>query len=123
MGKWLARLLFDWVFVLLCRLMQGLLKLVDFMESFFDIFAGTSKVMYKDSGDFLINIFFGHDAVTNAFWAMALIAIVMAFGFCIVEAVGGADFFQLHPLSDHHPAPEHHLGGGDQHHQRAAGPY
>ena len=84
MGKWLARLLFDWVFVLLCRLMQGLLKLVDFMESFFDIFAGTSKVMYKDSGDFLINIFFGHDAVTNAFWAMALIAIVMAFGFCIV---------------------------------------
>ena len=84
MGKWLARLLFDWVFVLLCRLMQGLLKLVDFMESFFDIFAGTSKVMYKDSGDFLINIFFGHDAVTNAFWAMALIAIVMAFGFCIL---------------------------------------
>lgn len=85
MGKWLARLLFDWVFVLLCRLMQGLLKLVDFIESFFDIFAGTSKVMYKDSSDFLINIFFGHDAVTNAFWAMALIAIVMAFGFCIAN--------------------------------------
>lgn len=82
--NWLTKLLFDWVFVLLCKLMQGLLKLVGFIESFFDIFAGTSKVMYKNSGDFLINIFFGHDAVTNAFWAMALIAIVMAFAFCIV---------------------------------------
>ena len=82
--NWFTKLLFDWVFVLLCRLMQGLLKLVNFIESFFDIFAGTAKVMYKGSGDFLINIFFGHDAVTNAFWAMALIAIVMAFAFCIV---------------------------------------
>lgn len=82
--NWFTRLLFDWVFVLLCRLMQGLLRLVSFIESFFDVFAGTSKVMYKGSGDFLINIFFGHDAVTNAFWAMALIAIVMAFAFCIV---------------------------------------
>lgn len=82
--NWFTKLLFDWVFVLLCRLMQGLLRLVSFIESFFDVFAGTSKVMYKNSGDFLINIFFGHDAVTNAFWAMALIAIVMAFAFCIV---------------------------------------
>lgn len=81
--NWFTKLLFDWVFVLLCRLMQGLLKLVSFIESFFDVFAGTSKVMYKNNTDFLINIFFGHDAVTNAFWAMALIAIVMAFGFCI----------------------------------------
>ena len=85
MGNWLKRLLFDWVFVLLYRLFQSFLNLVDFIESFFDIFAGTAKVFYQGNADFLINIFFGHDAVTNAFWAMALIAIVLAFGFCIVQ--------------------------------------
>ena len=85
MGNWLKRLLFDWVFVLLYRLFQSFLNLVDFIESFFDIFAGTAKVFYQGNADFLINIFFGHDAVTNAFWAMALIAIVLAFGFCIFQ--------------------------------------
>lgn len=83
--NWLARLLFDWVYVLLFGLFQGLLNLTKFIESFFDVFAGTAKIFYKGDADFLINIFFGHDAVTNAFWAMALIAIVMAFGFCIFQ--------------------------------------
>ena len=85
MGNWLKRLLFDWVFGLLYRLFRSFLNLVDFIESFFDIFAGTAKVFYQGNADFLINIFFGHDAVTNAFWAMALIAIVLAFGFCIFQ--------------------------------------
>ena len=85
MGNWLKRLLFDWVFVLLYRLFQSFLNLVDFIESFFDIFAGTAKVFYQGNADFLINIFFGHDSVTNAFWAMALIAITLAFGFCIFQ--------------------------------------
>lgn len=58
MKKWLTRLLFDWVFVLLYRLFQSFLNLVDFIKSFF-----------------------GHDAVTNAFWAMALIAMVLSVGF------------------------------------------
>ena len=57
MGDWLLRLLFDWVFVLLYRLFQSFLNLVDFIESFFDIFAGTAKVFYQGNADFLINIF------------------------------------------------------------------
>lgn len=85
MKKWLTQTLFDWVFVLLYSLFQAMLNLVKFIESFFDVFAGTAKIFYKGNTNFLINIFFGHDAVTNAFWAMALIAIVMAFGFCIVQ--------------------------------------
>ncbi len=85
MIKSLVRMLFDWVFVLLFGLLQGFLNLVKFMESFFDVFAGTAKIFYKGDTTFLINIFFGHDAVTNAFWAMALIAIVLAFGFCIFQ--------------------------------------
>lgn len=85
MKNWLTRLLFDWVFVLLYRLFQAFLRLVDFIESFFDIFAGTAKITYNNNSEFLINVFFGHSAVSNAFWAMALIAIVLAFGFCIVQ--------------------------------------
>ena len=85
MKAWLQNMLFDWVFVLLYKLLQAFLNLVDFIESFFDVFAGTAKIYYKGSSEFLFNVFFGHDAVTNAFWAMALIAIVMAFGFCIVQ--------------------------------------
>ena len=85
MKEWLQKLLFDWVFVLLYRMLQGLLNLVDFIESFFDVFAGTAKIFYKGDADFLLNVFFGHDSVTNAFWAMALIAIALAFAFCIVQ--------------------------------------
>ena len=85
MKKWLTKLLFDWVFVLLYRLLQGLLNLVHFVESFFDVFAGTAKVYYKGDTTFLIDIFFGHTAVTNAFWAMALIAIALAFAFAIIN--------------------------------------
>ncbi len=85
MKEWLREMLFDWVFVLLYKLLQAFLNLVDFIESFFDVFAGTAKIFYKGNSEFLFNVFFGHSAVTNAFWAMALIAVVLAFGFCIVQ--------------------------------------
>ena len=85
MKEWLQKMLFDWVYVLLYRMLQGLLNLVDFIESFFDVFAGTAKIFYKGDAEFLFNVFFGHDTVTNAFWAMALIAVVLAFAFCIVQ--------------------------------------
>ena len=44
MKEWLQKMLFDWVYVLLYRMLQGLLNLVDFIESFFDVFAGTAKI-------------------------------------------------------------------------------
>lgn len=75
--------LLEWLFTLLYGLFVAILKVVDFIASFFDVFAGTSKIIYNGDADFLLNVFLGHDAVTNSFWAMALIAIVLAFGFCI----------------------------------------
>lgn len=75
--------LMDWIYTLIYGLYVAILEVVDFISSFFDVFAGTSKVMYNGKSDFLLNMFFSHDSVTNAFWAMALIAIVLAFGFCI----------------------------------------
>ena len=83
MKEWFEETLFDWLYTLLYGLLEGLLRLVKLIESFFDIFAGTAKVTYKGSSQFLINVFFSNSAITNAFWGMTLIAMVLAFMFCI----------------------------------------
>lgn len=85
MAAWLKELLFDWVFILAYGILKALLLLVDVIESFFDVFAGTTQVYYQGTADFLINIFFADSSITNAFWAMALIAIALSFGFCIIN--------------------------------------
>ena len=78
----------DWLWNMLYKLIYTLtvwlLRLVGFVESFFDIFAGTRKVSYKNKDTYLIDVFFKHDNVTNVFWALALIAIALSFGFCVV---------------------------------------
>ncbi|MBR4983558.1 MAG: hypothetical protein IKY94_13525, partial [Lachnospiraceae bacterium] len=61
-----------------------LLRFIELVEMFFNVFAGTEKILYGDEKTYLINIFFGHDAVTNAFWAMAIIAMILSIGFTIV---------------------------------------
>lgn len=63
---------------------KWLLRFVELVELFFNVFAGTEKILYGDEKTYLINIFFGHDAVTNAFWGMAIIAMILSIGFTIV---------------------------------------
>ena len=63
---------------------KWLLRFVELVEMFFNVFAGTEKILYEDEKTYLINIFFGHDAITNAFWAMAIIAMILSIGFTIV---------------------------------------
>lgn len=84
MSKWLTRLLFDWVFVLLYKLLRALLGLVDFMESIFDVFAGLSKVSYNGQKDYLINVFFGQNIIAVIFWGMTAISLVLCFVFTVV---------------------------------------
>ncbi len=84
MSKWLTRLLFDWVFVLLYKLFRALLILVDFLESIFDVFAGITKVSYNGQKDYLINVFFGQNIIAVIFWGMTAISLVLCFAFTIV---------------------------------------
>lgn len=63
---------------------KWLLRFIELVEKFFNVFAGTEKILYEDEKTYLINLFFGHDAVTNAFWAMAIIAMILSIGFTIV---------------------------------------
>ena len=69
---------------LLLLIFQLLLKIVEIVESFFNIFAGTQKVYYDREPVYLFDLFFSNNAVTKMFWGMAIIAVVMSFGFCIV---------------------------------------
>lgn len=71
-----------WIFF---TIFSWFLSIVAFVEKFFNIFAGTEAILYNDRPSLLINLFFAHDTVTNVFWAMALIAMVLSFGFCIVS--------------------------------------
>lgn len=86
--KWLSKLLFDWVFVLLYKLFRALLTLVDFVESIFDVFAGVAKVSYFKDGieqrDYLVNVFFGQNIIAVIFWGMTAISLVLCFAFTIV---------------------------------------
>ena len=78
----------DLILTAVCNLLffisKWLLRFVELVERFFNVFAGTEKILYGEERTYLINIFFGHDAVTNAFWAMAIIAMIMSIGFTIV---------------------------------------
>lgn len=84
MANWLTKLLFDWVFVLLFRALQGLLALVNFMEGIFEVFAGITKVSYNGQKDYLINVFFGQNIIAVIFWGMTAISVVLCFVFTIV---------------------------------------
>ena len=73
--------LFGWLFYLL---LSWTLSVVDMLEKMFNIFGGVQTVNYDGKSMYLLEVFLGHSAVTNIFWAMAIIGIVLSFGFTIV---------------------------------------
>ena len=65
----------------------GLCKIVGMLDQMFKIFSGIDKVSYDGAEDYLINIFFNNESITNVYWGMALIGIAMVFGFAIAAVV------------------------------------
>ena len=61
----------------------GLCKIVGMLNQMFCIFAGIDRVAYDGEEDYLINIFFNNHSINNVYWGMALIGVVMVFGFAI----------------------------------------
>ncbi len=72
--------LFYYIETALCRVINVLMQL-------FGVFGGTDKVQYNGKSDYLINIFFSNKAVSNIYWAMALIGMALTFGFAIWAVV------------------------------------
>ncbi|MBR6376255.1 MAG: hypothetical protein IKS05_00655 [Oscillospiraceae bacterium] len=75
------------IFRLFYYLELALCRIIDILYQMFEIFAGLTKVEYNGSRDYLINIFFSNKAVSNIYWGMALIGIVMVFGFAIFAVI------------------------------------
>ena len=62
---------------LLLIIFQMLLRIVSFLEKFFDVFAGTAPVYLDGKESYLFDLFFSNKAITKLFWAMAIIAILL----------------------------------------------
>ena len=65
----------------------GLCRIVGMLNQMFEVFAGITKVAYDGKKDYLINIFFSNNTISNVYWGMAVIGIVLAFGFAIAAVV------------------------------------
>ena len=75
------------IFRLFYYLERVLCWIIDLLYQMFEVFAGLVKVKYEGRYDYLINIFFSNKAVSNLYWGMALIGIVLTFGFVIAAVV------------------------------------
>ena len=71
------------IFKLLYYAETGLCWIISQLYSMFEVFAGLVRIRYDDKYDYLINVFFTNSAVSNIYWAMALIGIALTFGFAI----------------------------------------
>lgn len=71
---------FYWIEKTLCWI-------ISLLYDMFEVFAGLVKVKYDGTPKYLINIFFSNKAVTNIYWAMALIGVILTFGFAIAAVV------------------------------------
>ena len=75
------------IFKLFYYLERVLCWIISILTELFGVFAGIDKVTYKESSTPLINIFFSNKAVTNIYWAFALIGIIFTLGFAIWSVV------------------------------------
>ena len=53
----------------------------------FKVFAGITQITYNGKPDYLVNVFFNNNTVSNVYWGMALIGIVMCFAFAIMATI------------------------------------
>jgi len=70
---------------------NALLSLVNAMYRLFSVFAGISKISYTannvETKDYLVNVFFTNNTISNIYWAMAVVGICMAIVFAIIGVV------------------------------------
>ena len=71
---------YKWLYYLVC----GLCKLVYYLDRMFQVFSGQTRVQYDGSSTFLVNVFFENHTVSNVYWGMAMIGVVLAFTVAIV---------------------------------------
>ncbi len=98
--KMLADIFANW----LLKIMVMALKLIDFMESVFNVFSGISSVRVKDVSEpiSLLEYFFRIDQVQGAFLGITIVAVVLAFMttlFAVVRSLADTPFENRNPIS------------------------
>ena len=88
----LQSILYNTIYKLMYYIDVGLSWLVGILYKMFGIFAGTEPVKYVDAGGMLhegdlISFFIGHDSISRVYWIMALVGIVLCFGFTIIAVI------------------------------------
>lgn len=59
----------------------GLCWLIGILMELFEVFAGLEPVTYNGRQSYLINVFFSNKAISNVYWGMAVIGMVLIFVF------------------------------------------
>ncbi|MBR6381411.1 MAG: hypothetical protein IKS07_07050 [Lachnospiraceae bacterium] len=72
--------LFYYISIALC-------KIIYYLDTLYQAFTGQKQVMYDGDRIFLINVFFQNQTVTNAYWGMAIIGVVLSFAFAIIAVI------------------------------------
>ena len=80
-------ILYNVVFRILYYLAIAFCKLIYILDMMLEAFTGARKVYYDGDTNFLTNVFFQNRAVTNIYWGMAMLGIVLAFCFAIIAVV------------------------------------
>jgi hypothetical protein len=83
------------------QIMVVFLKVLDFLAYVFDIFAGVRPVNYHGTASYFLDIFFGYDPISKAFFYITVFAAVLAVIFTIysvVKSVGDMTLEDKNPV-------------------------
>lgn len=72
---------------LLYYLSAAVCYLVKVVYRFFGIFSGMERVSYNGEKEYLINLFFGNEKISQIYWGMSLIGITFVIVFCIIAVI------------------------------------
>ena len=80
----IGAILSNFFYSILYRLGTGLCWIINVLDQMFAVMSGLDRVSYDGKQDYLIKVFFGNSAISNVYWGMALIGIVLCFVFAII---------------------------------------
>ena len=83
----LQLILYNTIYRLLYYIAIAFCKLINILDMVVEVFTGARKVYFDGDTVFLANVFFQNHTVSNVYWGMALLGIVLAFCFAIVAVV------------------------------------
>ena len=80
-------ILYNFVYVIFYYIEAALCRVISWLESLFNVFAGIDEAKYNGKGAYLIEIFFGNRIFNAIYLGMAIIGITLAFIFTIISVV------------------------------------